>query len=451
MRFYDYLVINQENKKLTGTVVAEDENKARAELNNLEFSVISITEISEEKYNQIKEGKEKFGFEAFDKHGKKIKGTIRAASRFEAFKKLKLEYLFNVTSIYSLNATFEQQQAEKIKDLTDLKSQLDHELSTAALKNKETNKTPKKEVTNSYDDIHHQELKTKVGLILSKIKEILDQHEKEILPERLKEIKAIINKLIRIKSSTNLKYIEKTCEELLLAVQNQEIYIKDEKFSRERSKINFESKKLLIELHHKEAKPKGPSALSSSLKKYRLLGNFVDNIQKFFAQPETVKLLLKQKKSINQQIITYLKLYFSASKEDKKEIVQSIKTLLNQKKRLIYQIKKAKKISENDSLKWPQLVKSIFEEISLFTGWLLFFYLTLYFLANYSKTKNLSFLPDYLLQFHNLSLLKYLILVVFSLHVCISVKLNYFPRSAIFSVLALPLSIFISLFLISNF
>ena len=42
---FKYIVINEENKQLYGTIGATDEGSARKELNELGFSIVSIEEI----------------------------------------------------------------------------------------------------------------------------------------------------------------------------------------------------------------------------------------------------------------------------------------------------------------------------------------------------------------------------------------------------------------------
>ena len=73
----------------------------------------------------------------------------------------------------------------------------------------------------------------KVDFILNKIKAMLAQYSEDIKPEN-KKIQEYVDKLLRIKSSTNLDYIEHTSEELLKKVQDQEIFLNKEKMFSEK-------------------------------------------------------------------------------------------------------------------------------------------------------------------------------------------------------------------------
>lgn len=467
MPYYQYLVINQDNKKLTGQISAQDESRARIELNNLGFSIIEISEISKTEYQKIQAEKRLFEFQAYDRHGKKVVGTIPANDKYEAYKKLSVEYLLNVLFLYTKDQTLEKQEIEKKAGLNDLKQRLQTESSALASLTAATSKnaSSKAKTADAEDILQTPEylgLQQHVQIILKKVDEILTKYQNDLNPEKAKAVKILVNKLIRIKSSTNLKYIEKTCEELLNQIQDQELFLKNSLVQDARNKIGIETKKMLIELHQKGSTEGGPtilSSLKSSLKAHgkaanpiqKFLQPLIGNIIKFLEEPEEIKLLRIQKKNIGKQLFTYIRLWFQSPAAEKKEIVSAIKTLLSQRKSIQYEIKKLLKKASQDQKSRPLLINMIYQEINTFTGWLLFFYLLLYFLATYNQTKNLHFIPSYFLEFYNIPLLKYLILIVFSIHAASSIKLNFMERSLIASFLLLPLGIFLSYILVINF
>src|SRR3989338_1236650 len=100
---YKYIVGNNEGKKLSCTVEAENELTARTELNNLGFSILSLHETDEKPKTDTT--LKKFIFEAIDKNSKIITGTIPSKSEETALNKLQTEYTLNVTAIWTENAT----------------------------------------------------------------------------------------------------------------------------------------------------------------------------------------------------------------------------------------------------------------------------------------------------------------------------------------------------------
>ena len=158
-----------------------------------------------------------------------------------------------------------------------------------------------------------------------------------------------------------------------------------------------------------------------------------------------------QLKNINSQILTYLKIYLTSSKEEKNQVTVNLKNLYSQRKLFIYKIKKLKSKYKETKEKQISFLYSIYAEANLFTGWLLFFYLCLYFLAGYSQTKELTFIPEYLRDLYQISFLKKFLLIIFTIHAFTSIKINYFAKNNLISIVFIPLSIFISIFLLSNF
>src|SRR5262245_16198190 len=126
---YRYIVVNEENKQLNGTISTPDEQSARQELNELGFSVISINELNEEE-NTAKKDEEMpiFEFGAIDKNQKHVAGTIQAEDRYAAYKRLVNEYSFDVEYIVDSKLPDANKFKEKQKGIYDLQDKLNEEL-----------------------------------------------------------------------------------------------------------------------------------------------------------------------------------------------------------------------------------------------------------------------------------------------------------------------------------
>ena len=253
MAQFQYTAVNSTGKKLSGLIGAANEEDARKQLNTFGISLLSILKTAETPPQTVtKEAGTtadlpKFEFEAFDKTGKKVIGTIPASNRYKAFKRLMDEYQFEVSYVVASGASEEERAKAKAEDLTVLKAEYDAQ-------NKVTDKgvIEEKKITAEFEE-KRKALLQKVDFILEKIKGMLVTYQGELKPDSQKLIQGTIDKLLRIKSSTNLDYIETTSEELLKKVQDQELFLHKEQMQGQRDHLRLEAQKLMATLHEKPA------------------------------------------------------------------------------------------------------------------------------------------------------------------------------------------------------
>jgi len=132
MAIFKYTVANKQNKKLAGSIEAPDETSARAELNNLGFSILELALSDEVSHNETQpektsEGHIKFVFEAINPQGQKITGTISALEEIAAYKRLTEEYDLTVTAIWKEGSTEDQIKSAKSHGTFSLQEMLDNE------------------------------------------------------------------------------------------------------------------------------------------------------------------------------------------------------------------------------------------------------------------------------------------------------------------------------------
>ena len=97
--------------------------------------------------------------------------------------------------------------------------------------------------------------------------------------------------------------------------------------------------------------------------------------------------------------------------------------------------------------------QKILDFINGLSGWLLFFYLVFYFIAGFVIAKKIPFIKDvptvfYIFQTGNI---KYLLPIIFLLHISTSLKLNIFKKNILSDFLISPLFIIFSLLIVFNF
>lgn len=480
MPLFHYTVANKENKKLSGSIEAADEAIARAQLNNLGFSILEIAESTEQTSQETPSSTEKlpkdhqkYTFEAINNQGQKITGTIVSSDELGAFRRLNQEYELTVTAIYKENATEEEIIDAKARGTYSLNQTLEQEKQLKNLSNEDliTQDRIKKEI----------EVRTRVEYILKQVNDLLLEYDQDIPPDSRKEINQRIDKLLRIKSSTNLEYVIATAEDLLEFIKNIEISIKQKNYLEKRTKLKLQIKNMLTKLHE-TGKPKTISEdivktiqnwqqknIQKTVKipwHVRTINNALTAIKKFFEVPEEIRVLKSKIKNLNTQLLEYIKIYIKEpAKEYKQKAREAIISIWEMRKKTVIQLKEAKERIRDEKKKTrlatmknkvkEEVNASVLEDFSEFTGWLLAFYLAYYFVSLYAITKDFGFggldqIPR-LLNFYSTSIFKYILITVFLLHAGFTIKNNFFKKSKIASLIIFPITTFLVIFIIVNF
>ncbi len=458
---YRYIVINPENQQLSGTINAPDETSSREELSQLGFSIISITEITDTAAEDTSQKPlPKFEFAATDKNKKHVVGTIQGQDIFEAYKRLINEYLFEVETLVDESLPEATKVTERQKGVFELQNRLDMEAQNVK-------KESSKEMDIKEFEAKQQVLQTQVEFVLKKVKEMLDLYETELKPEVKEKMRVLVDKILRIKSSTNLDYIRTTCEELLTFLQKEEIFLHEDIRRREHTQMAIEAKSMMMQLHKNKAG--GNLSLREKLLNWReihinnndrptfiekTINILVGLVVGFHEETPEMKDIQQKKKVINQQLKQYIILYFqSPSQEYKLEARESLNKLWKERKKIINQLKSAKKLQKTEQKTKAEStsLENFSEEILTFSGWLLTFYLCFYFVSLNLVNKNLGFELPHNLTIYNTSFLKYLLSVLFLFHASLSVKMNFFKRNEVATFVIAPVFVLGSLLVILNF
>jgi hypothetical protein len=459
---YRYLAISNENQQLDGTIGAPDETSARRELNELGFSVISISEITEAESAAQGNALPVFEFAGLDKNGKRVIGTIQSEDRVSAYKRLISEYAFNVEYVIDNNLDEAHKETERQKGAFDLQQMLEEE--QAKMKKKETGEEKDLREFEKEQEV----LKSQINFVLDKVREMLDNHEKEMKFETKEKIRGFVDKLMRIRTSTNLEYVRKTAEELLMYLQKEELFQNEEAHLKERTQLLVEAKSLTMQL--KKTKSKTSISFGEKLRQWRkehILENpkptiadkainmFIGLFIGFDKENEHVENARKDIITLNNQILQYFLLYLQApNAEYKAETKDGLYRLLQKRKKKRQILKDNKKELKRERREAGELgfVERMRDNVFSFTGWLLAFYLVYYFSSIYLTTKDFG-IPSvpYVFYIFKSSFLKYFLATLFLLHGAISVKVNFFRKSEVAAIAIAPFFIFGSLLILLNF
>lgn len=456
MAQFQYTAVNSSGKKLSGLIGAANEEEARKQLNTFGISLLAIQKTAETDAQSVTQETgtsaelTKFEFEAFDKAGKKVIGTIPASSRYKAFKRLMDEYQFEVSYVVPVGANEEERAKAKSEDLSVLKAEYEAQ-------NKVTDRAAieDQKITAEFE-VKRKALLQKVDFILEKIKALLASYQGEIKPDAQKLIQTYVDKLLRIKSSTNLDYIATTSEELLKKVQDQELFLHKEKMQTQRDHLKLEAQKLMATLHEKPVQAGITDSLEqvqsqlqgSDNKLFQGLAAWISNL---LPTPEEKEMKSKIA-TVSRQIWTYRKILWTSPASTKEEARQSLQALIDERKRLKQELKNRVLERKNKNADQEVAEPLITEELNHFLGWLLAFYLVAYFFSHYVSAKVFpggNPLPG---DFNLLAsgTLRYLLLSVFLWHVLLTFRVEYLRYKPWGNLVVLPLGIVLNASLVFN-
>lgn len=444
--YFQYTALNPENQKLTGTIQAKDEKEARERLNMLSLSILEIKSLGEALALPRAASGKRFSFEATDRRGKKVVGTIEAASDEEAFQKLTAEYLLTVENIYIEGATDEERRKspEHISDLQ------------AELEKKRAGEAKNEKLARASAEEEKKELAAKIDQTMQTIQAFLNEYGVDMKPEERENIRGYVNQLFRIKDSTNLKHIRQTCENMLSYVEKREVFLKEAKRLQEGATLKVESHTLLEELRKTGLKKEiSLFEIIRYLEKTPVIGAAVSRWTDFLLidDPRAME-LRKNIKALRARVWEFLKLGFK-SKDPvyKQEMRETVRELSEEKKRLEYELKglkTQKRMAQLESLKSSR--EKSFELTQLFVGWLLAFYLLFYFIAFPFQTKNFGFSSSpNIFAFYQIPFLKGILVLFFFFHIALAIREDFLPKKTWSPLLLYPAFGLLYFFFLFNF
>lgn len=458
MAQFQYTAVNQKGKKLTGVISSTNEEEARLKLGQFGLSILEIQESEAPSAPEAPQNVSPstpselpiFEFEAYDKAARKVLGTIPASNRAKALKRLIDEYELNVSYIVPEGTSEAGKEEARKEDLSVL---------TASLAEEHKTVDKKDEIDPQFEE-KRKILLVRVDHILEKIKELLQRFEQDIKPENKKLIQDYMNKLLRIKNSTNLEYIEHTCEELLKKVQDQELFLHKEQLTREKEAVRIQTQSLMAELHARPDQSKGLSEQLTTIQEKwngsesRFLKGLSQAIEKWLPTDDE-RPILDKLKAVKKQIRDLNLLKLKSSSDGKKVVEESLNAAKAEKERLRAELKTLREEQEkNKAAEAQNKIKEeplISEEIAQFLGWLLAFYLIAYFISYYNLSKELqsAWLP-FGFNLLESSLLRQLLITLFLWYALFSMRVEYFKNKNWSLALLIPIGLLINAGLIFN-
>lgn len=439
---YSYRVVNQENIQLQGTINAPDEQTARHELNLLSFSIISLNQVADDSVDTTTQPDNiiKFEFTAKDKTGKEVAGTIQGEEIYAVFKRLINEYQFEVHTLFPQNFSEEEKEKAKLTGVDQLRDKYEEE--KIAIENL----VKKQQIDQAEFAIKQEQLKKLVEFVLVKVNEFLDKYTNDIKIEHKVKIKYFVDKILRIRNSTNLEYIKESCQDLLHYIQEQELFIHTDSHSQDRNLMNLEARNLMIQIRKADkTKPKDLFEDLITWRKNQIVGKtnlpfWLQVIDQFLAiffgpaetNPEKEEILASIKNLEEQMKTFFIISVQSKERQIRQDAFNTVMRLWQQRKKLkkqLHAIEKNIKQTIIDQQDYT-LSEAILLEIYRLAIWIFSIYTIYYFISIFASTKDLPFqnLAKLPLIFQN-PIIKYSYVGAF-LFICFAgLKIEFFKRN----------------------
>lgn len=465
MQKFSYTVINQEGNELDGIIEAENENSAREKLNKMEFSVLDVTPISDTEEKKIIGKIVKYEFEAVDKNGKKVKGTIDAKDKYSAFKKLLTEYHLEVETLCKGAATLEEKETEREKGVIDLYTQFKKE---QAEQEEGTISSHKKTLDNN--ELQNKYVVEQVDFVLKKVDELLKNFGEIIKPEEYQNIEKKRDRLMRLKTSANIDFIAHLSEDLLRYIQSQEIYMAQKAANTKVEAFNVEIKTMLSDIQRNKLKKTFRQDILDGIAKWRennieqaikpssinkFINAFFEMIENTLEEDPRITEAKTRLRIIKQKIDDYNKIYKKEiSEEVLEEMQETIKKLLYEKDKAVQELASVKEKIKNEleSSEQDSLLNKVFDEMTVLSGYLLAFYLIFYVISEYILTKNMITDPEnYIFAIQKSPQFNYIIAIIFVTNIALTLREMFSKKNATSAIISTIGVIALSILIIFNF
>lgn len=463
MPHFRYTVVNKENSQLAGEIDAPSIDEARKELQELGFSIVAIEETKAEKL----EPGTIFEFKGKDTENRMITGTIKSEERYQAFKRLISEYDLDVQYIVQTDLDEKEKAVQKTTGIKSLMKKYQEEVM------KNTDKYHEKKFKKIDRNFEKRKalIMRQVDYVLGKVKEAVDTFAKKLSPDEKQKIKDYVNRILRLKNTTNLEYLKNTSHDLLKFLQSAEIFTSGKSQIKQKLSLYAETEDMID--HIEKGKDFGvyedledqllrwQSEHINGQKKISII-NKIKNLAfafviKVIHQPEEVRKLNKDLHFLNRELKQYYGAYLKTKDQSlRTEALTSLKKLRVKKSNIKEKIQKLKlaekkKLQEMGELNYFEKVIGSVNEL---TGWLLFFYLAFYFISEIVISKDIYFasydIPSIFYLFQS-GLIKLILPLIFLLHITTSIKLHFFKKNMVSNIVIFPVFAIFSLLVLFNF
>jgi len=229
-KFY-FQAVDKDNHPLSGSVFAEDEKKAREKLKKKGLALFNI-ELFDESKAKTKEGLMSFEFEGTNPDGKPIRGQIEAINAYEAFKKLKRDYDFFLTSVVDANLNYEEKAKQIAKGIPEEWLRLYEEESFAFKKKKKKKKLEVVEISEK-DKKELEFYSHEIGIMSQEIRELLEKSSDYLQRSEKESILKRLGLIERLRQSNAVDHLKNLTNKLIDQIADDKLFMEELLVSKE--------------------------------------------------------------------------------------------------------------------------------------------------------------------------------------------------------------------------
>ncbi len=232
---YHFVAVTPDGKKVSGTLTAANEDVAKESISERGLALFSL-ELFTGQEQAITAGFKRFEFEGIDADQKVVRGTIEEETGYEAYKKLKLEYEFDIEVVIPVEANDEQRAAIHAAGIpadwtprfeVDKKKFLEEQEKD----NKKKGKTEDEPLLSEKDRRELQVYQDEIGEITRQVLDLLQKNEDYLDVAAKREIMDRIGLLSRLRRSNAIDHLRSLTDKLIKQLDDDKLFIAAEKLS----------------------------------------------------------------------------------------------------------------------------------------------------------------------------------------------------------------------------
>ncbi len=238
MEKYYFEGVTPDGKTVSGSIEAETEEEARSKAAQSGVSVLSIGLFDEASpqaaaQTQPQTDKKVFEFTAVDDEGADQNGTIEEASEYEAYKRLRSEYGFTITSLVPAGLSPLERVQYKEKGIPPEYEEKYKAENPEPVKKEEPKKAqPKVDETEKILKEKEKEIAfihEKVDEAIEKVTNLIQEYDQYLNFDKKREIQERIDLLSRLKQSNAIDHLKKLTDRLMAKLKDDTLFIEASK------------------------------------------------------------------------------------------------------------------------------------------------------------------------------------------------------------------------------
>ncbi|PID70292.1 hypothetical protein CSB37_02810 [bacterium DOLZORAL124_38_8] len=232
-KFY-FEAANQDGKKVSGYVEAEDKVSAHNTLKERKFAVFSLHLFNPEENQKQKNELQTFEFQGKDKLEQIVRGNVSALDVFQAYKTLRIDYEYSVDYLFLAELPEEEKEKRRLSGVDqDVLEWFEiEEIKERKRRKKNARKSDlKKEVSSEELSQEEQEqvlkLQQEISTIVQESFDLLQKNSDFLEASKKREIEDRLNLLSRLRRSNAVDHLQNLTASVLQQLQDDTIFLKN--------------------------------------------------------------------------------------------------------------------------------------------------------------------------------------------------------------------------------